>query len=240
MLAFDVDIPPGPQIIGEAMEKIRKSDPEMLEPEFVRTRFSDSVEKVFATTYDTYKEYEENRLDALANKIFLEERDNMTKGEGLEAFKRAVSKATSMEKSLSQSRVSRAGKSFETIVQELLAIVGIRSEHITQGNKKANLRRIDLVVPDKKTAIETPDKAHFLSLKTSLRERWREVVEEQTQGQRTHLLTLLQREILSNATAKKITDHGIILYVPDRVKDDRFSDEKRIRRLSDLPTVLGA
>ena len=124
-------------------------------------------------------------------------------------------------------------------MQELLALVGIPSEAVTRGDKKYNLDRIDLVIPDRQTAINNPDKAHFLSLKTSLRERWKQVIEEQQPGQRTHLITILQGETLSNNAAEEIVKHGIFLYLPDRVKEDRFPDEPRIRKLSDLPFAVG-
>lgn len=229
-------IPDSGEIIDEAMGNLRRDSPGVLDAGFVRGRFSDAVEEVFRATYETYRRYEHEAVDSFAEDTFLSGwRDGMDRDAALAAFKEAVAGGIRLEKSLSQSRSSRAGKSFETIVKRLLAILGIPSEAVTRADKKSGLRRIDLVIPDRETAIRTPDKAHFLSLKTSLRERWREVVEEQTQGQRTRLLTILQNEIISNATAMKIVGNGIILYVPDRVKDDRFAGEPGIRRLSDLP-----
>ena len=239
VLAAKTGIPSTSEIILESMEQIRRDSPEMLEPSFVRSRFSDALEKVFSGTYETYKRYEKSAIDSFAEEAFLSGwSSSVGRDEALEMFRTAVTEAIKMEKSLSQSRSSRAGSSFETIVQELLSIIGIPSERVTRGDKRSGLNRIDLVIPDRETAVTSPDRAHFLSLKTSLRERWREVVEEQTQGQRTHLLTILQNEVLSNRVAQNIVDHGIFLYVPDRVKDDRFADEPRIRRLSDLPPSI--
>ncbi|MDA7949737.1 MAG: hypothetical protein MPJ78_19995, partial [Hyphomicrobiaceae bacterium] len=71
-----------------------------------------------------------------------------------------------------------------------------------------------------------------------LRERWKQVVTEQNAGQRTYLLTLLQRETLSNDNAESITRSGIVLCVPDRAKDDRFPDNPGIRGLSVIPSIL--
>jgi len=239
MLAAKTGIPSTSEIILESMEQIRRDSPETLEPDFVKSRFSDALEKVFSVTYETYKRYEENAINSFAEEAFLSRwSSSVGREEALEMFRTAVTEAIKLEKSLSQSRSSRAGSSFETKVQKLLNIIGMPSERVTRGDKKSGLNRIDLVIPDRKTAVASPDKAHFLSLKTSLRERWREVVEEQTQGQRTHLLTILQNEVLSNRVAQSIVDHGIFLYVPDRVKDDRFADEPRIRRLSDLPANI--
>ncbi len=239
MLTSKTRIPDTYKIILESMEQIRRDDPKILKPSFVRDRFSDALAKVFSVTYDTYKRYEKDVIDTFVEEAFMSIwNSSISKEEALEMFRTTVTEAIKMEKSHSQSRSSRAGSSFETIVQELLNIIGIPSERVTRSDKKSRLNRIDLVIPDRETAATSPDKAHFLSLKTSLRERWKEVVEEQTQGQRTHLLTILQNETLSNTVAQNIIDHGIFLYVPDKIKDDKFADESRIRRLSDLPANI--
>ena len=143
-----------------------------------------------------------------------------------------------LKNSLEQSRASRAGKSLEKIVQKLLALAGIPSEALTPGDKKYNLDRIGLAIPNKQTAIDSPDKSHFLSLKTSLRESGSRWSKNRNRG-RTHLITVLRGEALGNGVAREIVKHGVFLYLPDRIKDGRFSDEPRIRRLSDLPLSVG-
>lgn len=232
-------IPGVDEIVREAIAKIRKKDPDMLTPEAVLNCFSDAVEAVFGATYDAYKRHERGRIEAY-KKGFTEGLPEMVPRKRVEEIVCEVGDGIiNLEKSLKQSRASRAGKSLERIVQELLALVGIPSEAVTRGDKKYNLDRIDLVIPDRQTAISNPDKAHFLSLKTSLRERWKQVIEEQQPGQRTHLITILQGETLGNNAAEEIVKHGIFLYLPDRVKKDRFPDEPRIRKLSDLPSAVG-
>lgn len=239
ILAAKTDIPSTSEIILESIEQIHRDSPEMLKPDFVRSHFSDALEKVFSVTYETYKRYEENTINSFAEETFLSKwSSSLGREEAHEMFRTAVTEAIRMEKSLSQSRSSRAGSSFEAIVQELLHIIGIPSERVTRGGKRAGLNRIDLVIPDRETAVASPDRTHFLSLKTSLRDRWRRRLFLHNQGQIIHLLTILQNEVLSNRVAQNIVDHGIFLYVPDRVKDDRFADESRIRKLSDLPASI--
>ena len=207
--------------------------------EHVRANFSDAIESWFDATHSLYKGYERTAIDSCVyTEIDSMDKNMFTKDEVKAIVKGAAERAITIEKSLKQSRSSRAGTAFEVIVGNLLRDLGIPCESVTRGDKKARLRRIDLVIPNKATAAKTPDKAHFLSLKTSLRERWNQVVAEQSQGQRTHLLTLLQNEILSNEVARKITDSGIFLYVPDRVKMDRFPNNNGVRRLSSLPSVV--
>ena len=239
MLTVSMKIPTTAEIIKEAKSRLNAKDPDMLLPQHVRIKFSDVVETIFEMTYKIYLEHEKRVINTtIKESIDSMKKEMFTKDEVRVIADDITKKSIKLEKSFKQSRASRAGKSFEILVHDLLKDLGIKSEHVTRGDNRAKLRRIDLVIPDRKTAMETPDKAHFLSLKTSLRERWKQVVQEQTQGQRTHLITLLQKEIISNAVAQNITEHGIFLYVPDRVKDDRFSDNRRIRRLSDLPSCL--
>lgn len=234
-------IPSNEDIVGEAIRILEKKVPSPMSPDSIRENFSDSVETLFNTAYETYKKYAGEEKEAIiSDKVGGLEKETYTRDEVSVLIREMMEDAARLEMSQKQSRSSRAGKSFEIIIKELLDRLGISSEGITREHKKSGLRRIDLVIPDKATAIESPDTAHFLSLKTSLRERWMQVAEEQTQGQRTHLLTILQNETLSAETARKITERGIFLYVPDRVKDDLFPDNPRIRGLSSIPGVVGS
>lgn len=66
-----------------------------------------------------------------------------------------VDGARDLKNRLEQSRASLTGKSFERIVQKLFEFVGIPSEVVIRGDKKYNLDRIDRVVPDKQTAVNS-------------------------------------------------------------------------------------
>lgn len=232
-------IPNTVQIVVEARELMEKERPGSLSVESIRNNFSDSVETLFEYTHTVFQEYKKRALDREAHTVLDNtDKEKFTRDEVIAMISGIRDKSTSAGMSMGQSLISRTGNTLEVIVQSLLRDLGISVEVVTDKDKKSGLRRIDLVIPDKVTATRSPDKAHFLALKTSLRERWAQVVEQQRPGQRTHLLTLLQKETISNETATKITDSGIFLYVPDRVKDDRFADNVRIRRLSDLPSSV--
>lgn len=234
-----INIPTTKEIIAESLEKIRDEKPEMLESEFVTNEFSKIVRLIFDEAYKIYIKYENKVIENLTqDTLDRTEKDTWTKDEVKAMLGEIVDKAIVLEKSLKQSRYARAGSSFEIIVGTLLEQIGIKSEHITREDKKSGLRPIDLVIPDRKTAIERPDDAHFLSLKTSLKDRWKLVVEDQTQGQRTHLITLLQGEKLTDEVAQKIIDRGIFLYIPDEIKDECFKANTRVRKLSSLPSKV--
>ncbi len=227
------------RIVSEAIKKIEKEDPKKLQASYIQKNFSEICELIFYESKEIYQNYEKEALDSLNESILDNNRQTFTKEEVAKLIKQATHNAASFEKSLKQSRASRAGKAFEVIVMFLLDKLGIPNEHITKEDKKSNLRRIDIIVPNRETAINDPFNAQFLSLKTSLKDRWKLVVEDRMEGQRTHLLTLLQNEKLSNQVAEKIEKKSILLYIPDRIKKEQFADKKWIKGLSEIPETLG-
>lgn len=239
MVKSKTGIPNTDSIVSEAIKKIEKEDPEKLQASYIQKNFSEISELIFYDAYEIYQNYEKEALDSLNESILNNNKQTFTKEEVAELIKQATHNAASFEKSLKQSRASRAGKAFEVIVMFLLDKLGIPNEHITKEDKKSNLRRIDIIVPDRKTAINDPFTAHFLSLKTSLKDRWKLVGEDRMEGQRTYLLTLLQNEKLSNQVAEKIEKKSILLYIPDRIKKEQFAGKKWIKGLSEIPETLG-
>ncbi len=232
-------IPPVKEIAKQAYERIQSKQPEMLDVLYVRDCFSTAVELYYRTCYEIYQEYEQRVIANLTHDALARiHKDTLTKTEVEAILKVVVGEAIKTEIHLKQSRYARAGQSFEIVVRELLKLIGIPSEHMTREDKASGLRRIDLVVPDRKTAIDRPDKAHFLSLKTSLKDRWKLVVEDQRPNQRTHLLTLLQNESLSTNVIDKIMERGIFLYIPDSIKMKYFQNDKRVRCISELPQTI--
>lgn len=232
-------IPPVKVITQQAYDRIKRNQPRMLDESYVRRNFSAAVELFYSTAYDIYREHERRVIEDLTRTTLAQtDKDVFTRADVEAILKDIVQEATKTAVHLKQSRYSRAGQSFEIVVRDLLALIGISSEHMTREDRASGLRRIDLVIPDRKTAIERPDAAHFLSLKTSLKDRWKLVVEDQRPNQRTHLLTLLQGEKLTESVAEKIIERGIFIYIPDSIKEDCFPEDSRVRRLSDLPQAV--
>ena len=82
-----------------------------------------------------------------------------------------------LEKSLMQSRATRAGDTVEMIIEKLLHLMGIPCDRKVWYPKR-NGEQLDIVIPDKNTLLRTPEKAIIISVKREVRERWREVVGE--------------------------------------------------------------
>jgi len=132
-----------------------------------------------------------------------------------------------------QMRKSRGGYAFEEIIALLLKQAGVPVEKPSKKTKKL-MDRIDYVSPDAKTAERTPDKAIFLAMKRTLRERWKQVVPEQMKGARLYLVTLDEK--LPEDKANEIYETGMIVYVLDELKEQpHLKDKPWVRKLSELP-----
>lgn len=115
--------------------------------------------------------------------------------------------------SASQMRKSRAGRSFEFHMQRMLKDGRVRhEEQIVLGG-----RRPDFVIPDVKTLNRKGD-ALILSLKTTLRERWKQVGMEKF-GSAVFLATVDDR--VSSDVIAEMKRHGICLLVPESLKKSK-------------------
>jgi len=135
-------------------------------------------------------------------------------------------------------RKARGGGTFEKLVKKMLIAMGIPVER-PKGKSSRGLRRIDLVIPSVKVALDTPDRAIFLTLKRTLRERWKQEIPQVGVNQRVYLLTI--DEDLSESKAREIHEKGLIAFVRDEIKQrGELRGMSWIRSLSSLPEELRA
>lgn len=123
--------------------------------------------------------------------------------------------------SASQTRKSRAGGSFEAHVGQMLRDGNV--PHFAQPVFDG--RTPDFVLPSKKIYLESDQvrrkNALVLTLKTTLRERWTQVVTE-TAGCPIFLATL--DESVPKATLDKLEKASVRLVVPERFKTSSFAE----------------
>jgi len=169
-----------------------------------------TARKLERKCHEIYRKYEERVREKWKDKVPIEE----------------------LEKSLSQSRVSRAGHTIELILQTLLDCFGIKYER----NKKINEEQLDFVIPNVETLKKDPENAIIISVKREVRERWREVVGE----------AYILRKIVkipdniwfvslfepSEYAVKTMTKLNIKVYVPDEFQE-RFK-KYRAKRFSEM------
>lgn len=144
--------------------------------------------------------------------------EDYRKLDGVEAIEKFIddhsSKFYTLSLSNTQSRRSRAGAEFEAIIEFVLLGAGCRMD--SQGSLSSGLfarnelgKAVDLVVPNVVAYSKRKSKVALVSCKTTLRERWQEVVEEKgrTGAAEVYLVTLdegISRETIDNLVANNI------------------------------------
>lgn len=131
-----------------------------------------------------------------------------------------------------QSRRSRAGKTFEGIIYFLYENFGYTFNSQAQVGRKAfsNLglgKIVDSILPSVEAFNERRDKTIIGSMKTTLRERWQEVVEEVSRSNIPCIYLLTVDEDISENKAIQMGNHNIVLVVLNSVKNQPHLKDKR-------------
>ena len=131
-----------------------------------------------------------------------------------------------------QSRRSRAGKTFEAIIYKLYALLNYDFD--SQGKVGRKIfddvglgKKVDSVLPSIENFKERRNKTIIGTMKTSLRERWQEVAEEieRTKIPEIHLLTV--DEDISESKATEMSKHNIVVVTYDWVANSEKLKDKR-------------
>lgn len=138
--------------------------------------------------------------------------------------------------SIMNRRKSRAGRSLENHVDYLLKEAKI--PHEMQPNIDG---KPDIVIPNKISYADSSyptEKLFIVGLKTTCKDRWRQVLNEGKRVQRKHILTL-QPGISSNQLTE-MHQAGLTLIVPRKLQDEYPKDHPlRILTVEDFLTTVG-
>lgn len=132
-----------------------------------------------------------------------------------------------------QSRRSRAGKEFESIIELILAGAGIPMDAQANIGKKAFESKglgklVDVVSPSVVEYIIDKSDTVLISAKTTLRERWQEVPEEMGRtGAREMFLATLD-EGISDEVLDTLYEANIRVTTTRRIKETYYKDSKRV------------
>lgn len=141
-----------------------------------------------------------------------------------------------------QSRRSRAGKEFESIIELILIGAGVPID--SQGNigkqefiEKGLGKLVDLVSPGVLEYIINKRNTVLISAKTTLRERWQEVPEEMGRtGAREMFLATLDTSISSDVL-NTLYEANIQVTTTKSIKDEYYSSNNRVLTFEKLVEI---
>lgn len=131
-----------------------------------------------------------------------------------------------------QSRRSRAGKIFEGIIYYLYEYLAFSFDSQAQVGKKTFTdlglgKLVDSVLPGIAEFNARRDKTIIGTMKTTLRERWQEVVEEVSRSNIPNIYLLTVDDDISDNKAVQMGTHNIVLVVLNEVKNQKHLKDKR-------------
>lgn len=123
-----------------------------------------------------------------------------------------------------QSRRSRAGKTFEAVIYKIYEILGYPFDSQGKVGKKvfdqAGLgKKVDSILPSLDAYSKRRNKTIIGTMKTTLRERWQEVAEEisRTNIPEIHLLTV--DDDISKSKAAEMANHNIVVVADKKIAE---------------------
>jgi hypothetical protein len=207
-----------------------------LHPEKIESEFWNVLKEFENTAYHLYKEHAKLAMETLKSECIKRLPKDATI---TSAFESAFPLVVQFERRAAQSRKSRGGSTFEKVIPYLLERIHIKCEKPIDKADKQFFKYVDLIIPSIALARERPDQAVYISFKRTLRERWKQVVDEKSMGF-VYLITFSDdRSDLTPEKIKQILEHKIILYVPNEVKEWNYLKNKsQVRKIDDLPADL--
>ncbi|WP_270640179.1 type II restriction endonuclease [Longibaculum muris] len=170
--------------------------------------------------------------------------DGLTNYESVKKFINTnIDKFYILSLSNTQSRRSRTGTEFETIVELVLMGAGLLLD--SQGCLSSGIfqehnlgKSVDIVCPSVMEYEVQKRQCSLISCKTSLRERWAEVIEEKerTGAAEVYLITLDEK--MSKSTLKLLNDKNVIPVVTKKIKKEKYGDCNNVITFEEMLNCL--
>lgn len=135
--------------------------------------------------------------------------------------------------STTNSRRSRSGKTFESIIESVMDVYDYpyetQSSVGTDTFSKSGLgKKVDLIVPGVGEYLRNRSKSAVVTVKTSLRERWQEVAEELQRTNVPHIYLLTADKSVTGNVIDIMKNYNITLVVYSSEKQSKFSDKETV------------
>ena len=131
--------------------------------------------------------------------------------------------------SLSQSRKSRAGNTFESIQNTLFKKLDYPFAYQQIINGKP-----DFVMPSVEYFLKNPADCIIFTSKRTVRERWKQIISEGAKGARFFLATIDKK--LSSNTLQEMRDNRINIVCPESTKISKYQKEANVYSFGDFFT----
>lgn len=140
-------------------------------------------------------------------------------GSFIEFFEQNYIKLREFFKSIFQSRVERAGGSFERHVSYLLELLGYPFD------KKSILNgKVDYLIPSENAFRKNRTACVVISIKRTLRERWRQVIGELASTNAGKIYMLTADKDISYLKVEEMRNHNVNLVIWDEYKKEKFQE----------------
>ena len=238
-------IPTGEQLANQAWEQVF-NDTELTVDD-VRLNFNDYLCKLVDTEYQLYLEYEEQCMTQGVSKLVLDPEigadfpnvrnlvedaldilgsttlNDIEKLAAIWAKMRPLYQR--VEQSFAQSRKSRAGGSPQYHLQRLMENAGYADEFETQQVLNGT---VDFLFPSRQAWERDWRRCVIVSIKRSLRERYKQVFEELSIAQGTVYLFVTEtyeeaKTDITESKVERLNEQNVYLVVRDEIKNTRFS-----------------
>jgi len=149
--------------------------------------------------------------------------------------------------STTNSRRSRSGKTFETLIEALFDVFEYpytNQSSIGNAGYESNLgKKVDLIVPSIDSYIKNRPMCAVVTMKTSLRERWQEVAEELNRTNVPHIYLLTADRGVTPNTVSIMKRYNITLVVYQSEKTSKFEKFANVQDfrtffLQEIPHIL--
>lgn len=135
--------------------------------------------------------------------------------------------------STTNSRRARAGKTFEKIIEKLMTILDYpfenQSDLGTQFYRDSGLTKmVDIIIPSKEKYSSDRSNCVIITMKTTLRERWAQVVEEINRTNIPHIYLLTLDDSITPNLVSTLNQYNIKIVLYDSIKETRYSNSNNI------------
>lgn len=201
----------------------------------VKADFNSCLKKLLDVEFEIYKEKEKECSAKIIREA--EKKGLLKKTSSLaSSFKYNYDAIRDFFRSISQSRMTRAGGSFENHVKYLFELLKYPFDTQTVLNGK-----VDYVIPSEAAFRKNRTACVVISIKRTLRERWKQVVGELASTNAGKIYMMTADTDISSSKVNEMKKHNVNLVVWDELKKSQFQNHYNVSGFSqfikvDLPS----